>query len=144
MLKNLSNKKQSLDVLNTNEADVALRLMFEIAISDGNLDRAELKLIKKRADKFATEDLKASTIVKKIIDETEESASFYPSIKKINDTNSLEEKVELLKVLWELVAADSVIDPYEENLYFKIAELIQIKRSKANQIKHEVNQGLSI
>ena len=144
MLKNLFNKKQSLDVLNTNEADVALRLMFEIAISDGNLDRAELKLIKKRADKFATEDLKASTIVKKIIDETEESVSFYPSIKKINDTNSLEEKVELLKVLWELVAADSVIDPYEENLYFKIAELIQIKRSKANQIKHEVNQGLSI
>ena len=144
MHKDLFNKKQSLDVLNTNEADVALRLMFEIAISDGNLDRAELKLIKKRADKFATEDLKASTIVKKIIDETEESASFYPSIKKINDTNSLEEKVELLKVLWELVAADSVIDPYEENLYFKIAELIQIKRSKANQIKHEVNQGLSI
>ena len=139
MLKNLFNKKQSLDVLNTNEADVALRLMFEIAISDGNLDRAELKLIKKRADKFATEDLKASTIVKKIIDETEESVSFYPSIKKINDTNSLEEKVELLKVLWELVAADSVIDPYEENLYFKIAELIQIKRSKANQIKQEVN-----
>ena len=144
MLKDLFNKKQSLDVLNTNEADVALRLMFEIAISDGNLDRAELKLIKKRADKFATEDLKASTIVKKIIDETEESVSFYPSIKKINDTNSPEEKVELLKVLWELVAADSVIDPYEENLYFKIAELIQIKRSKANQIKHEVNQGLSI
>ena len=144
MLKDLFNKKQSLDVLNTNEADVALRLMFEIAISDGNLDRAELKLIKKRADKFATEDLKASTIVKKIIDETEESVSFYPSIKKINDTKSLEEKVELLKVLWELVAADSVIDPYEENLYFKIAELIQIKRSKANQIKHEVNQGLSI
>ena len=144
MLKDLFNKKQSLDVLNTNEADVALRLMFEIAISDGNLDRAELKLIKKRADKFATEDLKASTIVKKIIDETEESVSFYPSIKKINDTNSLEEKVELLKVLWELVAADSVIDPYEENLYFKIAELIQIKRSKANQIKHEVNQGLLI
>ena len=144
MLKDLFNKKQSLDVLNTNEADVALRLMFEIAISDGNLDRAELKLIKKRADKFATEDLKASTIVKKIIDETEESVSFYPSIKKINDTNSPEEKVELLKVLWELVAADSVIDPYEENLYFKIAELIQIKRSKANQIKHEVNQGLLI
>ena len=112
MLKDLFNKKQSLDVLNTNEADVALRLMFEIAISDGNLDRAELKLIKKRADKFATEDLKASTIVKKIIDETEESVSFYPSIKKINDTNSLEEKVELLKVLWELVAADSVIDNY--------------------------------
>ena len=137
MLKNLFKQKKPLEVLDINEADVALRLMFEIAISDGTLDSAELKLIKKRADKVATEDLKASTIVKKIIDETEESVSFYPSIKKINDSHSFEEKIELLKVLWELVTADSVIDAYEENLYFKIAELIKIKRSIANKIKQQ-------
>ena len=137
MLKNLFKQKKPLEVLDIHEADVALRLMFEIAISDGTLDSAELKLIKKRADKVATEDLKASTIVKKIIDETEESVSFYPSIKKINNSYSYEEKIELLKVLWELVTADSVIDAYEENLYFKIAELIQIKRSTANQIKQQ-------
>ena len=113
--------------------------MFEIAISDGTLDKSELKLIKKRADKIATEDEKATTIVKRIIDETEESVSFYPSIKKINSSYSIEDKIELLKVLWELVTADSVVDAYEENLYFKIAELIQVKRSKANQIKQEVN-----
>ena len=137
MLKNLFKQKKPLEVLDIHEADVALRLMFEIAISDGTLDSAELKLIKKRADKVATEDLKASTIVKKIIDETEESVSFYPSIKKINDSHSYEEKIELLKVLWELVTADSVVDAYEENLYFKIAELIKIKRSTANQIKQQ-------
>ena len=137
MLKNLFKQKKPLEVLNIHEADVALRLMFEIAISDGTLDSKELKLIKKRADKVATEDLKASTIVKKIIDETQESVSFYPSIKKINDGHSYEEKIELLKALWELVKADSVIDAYEENLYFKIAELIKIKRSTANQIKQQ-------
>ena len=93
MLKNLFKKKQSLDVINTHEADVALRLMFEIAISDGKLDSSELKLIKKRADKLATEDLKASSIVKKIIDETEESVSFYPAVKKINDSYTNKEKI---------------------------------------------------
>lgn len=137
MLKNLFKKKQSIDAGNTHEADVALRLMFEIAISDGELDSSELELIKKRADQTSAEDEKASAIVKKIIDETEESVSFYPSIRKINDSYSNEEKIELLKILWELVTADSVIDAYEENLYFKIAELIKIKRSLANQIKHE-------
>jgi len=137
MLKNLFKKKQCLDAVNAHEADVALRLMFEIAISDGELDSSELKLIKKRADQTATKDEKASAIVKKIIDETEETVSFYPSIRKINDSYSNEEKIELLRVLWELVAADSVIDAYEENLYFKIAELIRIKRSLANQIKQE-------
>ncbi len=137
MFENLFKKKQSLKVINTHEADVALRLMFEVAISDGNLDKSELKLIKKRADKIATEDEKASTIIRKIIDETEESVSFYPLIKEINNSHSNEEKIELLKVLWELVIADSVVDAYEENLYFKIAELIKIKRSTANQIKQQ-------
>ena len=137
MLKNLFQKKLPLEVINTHEADLALRLMFEIAISDGNLDKSELSLIKKRADKIATEDVKASTIVKKIIDETEESVSYYSSIKKINSSYSYEEKIELLTVLWELVTADSVVDAYEENLYFKIAELIKIKRSTANQINQQ-------
>jgi len=135
MFKNLFNKKKSFETTNAYEADVALRLMFEIAISDGTLDESELKLIKKRADLIAKEDEKTSSIVKKIIDETEDSVSLYPTIKKINDSYTFEEKVELLTILWELVAADSIIDPYEENLYFKIAELIKIKRSKANQIK---------
>ena len=139
MFKNLFNKKKSLETADTYEVDVALRLMFEIAISDGTLDESELKLIKKRADKIAKEDEKTSSIVKKIIDETEDSVSLYPTIKKINNSYTFEEKVELLSILWDLVAADSIIDPYEENLYFKIAELIKIKRSKANQIKLEHN-----
>jgi uncharacterized tellurite resistance protein B-like protein len=137
MFKNLFNKKKSLETADAYEVDVALRLMFEIAISDGTLNESELKLIKKRADKIAKENEKTSSIIKKIIDETEDSVSLYPTIKKINDSYTFEEKVELLCILWELVAADSIIDPYEENLYFKIAELIKIKRSKANQIKQE-------
>lgn len=139
MFKNLFNKKKSLKTANAFEADVALRLMLEIAISDGTLDESELKLIKKRADKIAKEDEKISSIVKNIIDETENSVSLYPTIKKINNTYTFEQKVELLRILWELAAVDSVIDPYEESLYFKIAELIKIKRSKANQIKQEHN-----
>jgi uncharacterized tellurite resistance protein B-like protein len=137
MLKNLFKKNQSIELINTHEVDVALRLMFEIAISDGKLDSAELKMIRRRANKIASEDVKASTIIKKIIDESTESVSFYPYVKKINETHSNEEKKQLLKVLWELVTADSVIDAYEENLYFKIAELIKIKRSTANQIKQK-------
>lgn len=137
MLKNLFKQKQTIDLINTHEVDVALRLMFEIAISDGKLDREELKLIKERAQKIAPDEIKISKIIKKIIDETEDSVSIYSTIKKVNETHSLNEKKDLLAVLWEIVAADNVIDPYEENLYFKIAELIKIKRTEANQIKHQ-------
>ena len=135
MFENLFKKRSTSKLIETNEADVVLRLMFEIAISDGSLDKAELKMIKERARKSSNTDKKISKIIKRIIDETKDSVSFYPSVKEINDTHSFEEKKELLSVLWNLVRADSVVDAYEENLYFKIAELIKIKRSLANQIK---------
>ena len=138
MLKNLFKKKPTTDLIDSNkEADVVLRLMFEIAISDGNLDEAELNIIKERASIVSGEDTKVSTIIKKIIDEAQESVSFYPYVKKINETHNNEEKKDLLKILWELVTADSVVDAYEENLYFKIAELLKIKRSTANKIKQQ-------
>ena len=138
MLKNLFKKKPTVDLIDTHqEADVVLRLMFEIAISDGKLDEAELKIIKDRASLISGEDTKVSTIIRKIIDGAQESVSFYPFVKKINGTYSNEEKKDLLKILWELVAADSVVDAYEENLYFKIAELLKIKRVTANQIKQQ-------
>ena len=119
--------------------DFALRLMFEIAIIDGSLDKEELALIKERAQEFEDDGSSVSSIVRKIIDETENSTSIYPTIKKINENYSKLEKLKLMSLLWKLVAADKKIDPYEENLYFKIAELIKIKRSEANQIKIETS-----
>jgi uncharacterized tellurite resistance protein B-like protein len=138
MLKNLFKKTSTANLIDTKEeADVVLRLMFEIAISDGNLDENELKIIKERASIVSGEDAKVSTIIKKIIDEAQESVSFYPYVKKINETYNNDEKKDLLKILWELVTADSIVDAYEENLYFKIAELLKIKRATANQIKQQ-------
>jgi uncharacterized tellurite resistance protein B-like protein len=111
--------------------------MFEIAISDGALDKAELEIIRKKAKELNTEEKTNSSIIKRIIDDSEKSTSIYSTVKKINEDYSQNEKLELLTSLWALVAADKKIDPYEENLYFKIADLIKIKRSLANQIKQK-------
>jgi uncharacterized tellurite resistance protein B-like protein len=137
MLSKIFKKVQENPLPETHTADLALRLMFEIAISDGNLDPLELRLLKSRANDVANEGESSSTVLKKIIDETEQSTSLYPTVKKINETYSQDQKLDLLQILWELVASDKVIDVYEENLYFKIAELIRIKRNQANQIKQK-------
>ena len=137
MLKNLFKKKQAKELIKKYEVDVALKLMFEIAIIDGKLDQKELELIKSRVYIIDPDEKKVSSTIKEVIDESENSISIYSTIKKINETHSTDEKKDLLKILWNLVTVDKVIDPYEENLYFKIAELIKIKRSSANQIKQE-------
>jgi uncharacterized tellurite resistance protein B-like protein len=137
MLKKLFSKKEDLEQISFPEIDIPLRLMFEMAMIDGHLDKAELELIKKRVKKISPKNIIISNVIKKMIDQSMESVSLYPTIKKINDTYDKGQKEELLQQLWQLVAIDNIIDPYEEGLYFKIANLINIKRSQANQIKFE-------
>lgn len=137
MLNKIFSKKTTQILSDENNSDLALRLMFEIAISDGKLDSSELTLIKKRAEDTYNEDIKVSSIIKNIIDESQQSVSFYPTVLKINNKYSKQEKIDLLRLLWLLVTADKIVDPYEENLFFNIAELLKIKRSLANQIKQE-------
>ena len=137
MFKNIFKKGSSPELSDPKEIDVVLRLMFEIAMSDGSLDKSELELLKMRAGQITSVNEKASDVIKKVIDEAGSSTSLYPTVSKINAEYSLEQKKEILNKLWGVVAVDGVIDPYEESLYFKIAELIKIKRSQANQIKQE-------
>tara|TARA_B100000768_G_scaffold37209_1_gene35890 strand:- start:165 stop:584 length:420 start_codon:yes stop_codon:yes gene_type:complete len=137
MFKNFFRKDRMANVSQDQESDVILRLMFEIAMSDGSLDKSELELLKKRAAKINMGDKKPSSIIKEVIDSAAISSSIYPTVTKINAEYSLEQKKEILAQLWQLVAIDGVINHYEENLYFKIAELIKVKRPHANQIKQE-------
>ncbi|MDB9830066.1 TerB family tellurite resistance protein [Gammaproteobacteria bacterium] len=139
MLKKLFQRRQPIQEGSSDRVDVILRLMFEIATSDGNIDKAELAILKKRASQISAVGEKSSDIIKKVIEETELSSSLYPTVQEINKEFSIDQKKEILQNLWELVAADGVINHYEENLYFKIAELIKIKRSQANQIKQSNN-----
>ena len=129
--------KKNLVTQEQDKISLILRLMFEIAISDGKLDKAELKLIQTKAVERENTKETVSHTIKKIIDETENSTSIYPTVKKINQEFLKEEKLDLIKELWELVSADKIIDPYEENLYFKIAELLKIPRKLANKIKQQ-------
>ena len=92
MLKNLFIKRKSIEQISFPEADVALKLMFEMAMIDGSLDKAELELIKKRVIEIAPEDAAISAIIKKMIDQSLESVSLYPTVKKVNDAYENEEK----------------------------------------------------
>jgi uncharacterized tellurite resistance protein B-like protein len=137
MFKKIFRKDKVQNATEAHESDDVLRLMFEIAMSDGSLDKAELEMLKKRAAKINIGDRKPSSIIKEVIDSAALSSSIYPTVTKINEEYSLDEKKEILGQLWQLVAIDGVINHYEENLYFKIAELLKVKRPHANQIKQE-------
>lgn len=137
MFKKLFQQK-SLDLKNdNNQKNIELKLLFEIALSDGKLDPAEERILLQKAELASDKTNNFKDFFSNIKNEVSSSTSLYPTINEVNNLYSKQEKVSLLENLWKIIMADSDISQYEVNLYFRIANLIKIKRSAANKIKVE-------
>lgn len=118
------------------QENLELRLLVEIALSDGQYSDIENAMILDRAKEIVGES-RAEAMVESIKHNAKISTSLHPTINEVNNSFNQDTKILLLKHLWKLIASDSVVHIYEESLYFKIAELIKVKRSAANRIKVE-------
>ena len=129
----LKNKdKEELDKKNINY--VALELMISFALADGNISKQEESNILDYINKKITEN-DNKKIYSDILSASSEIISLHDQVQEINNHYNNEEKLELLKDIWLLILSDQVIDKYEENLFYRIGDLMKIKRSKLNQIK---------
>ena len=112
----------------------ALRLLIHLAISDGEIDESEINELKKFIKENSLSE-NIGSLLEKEINNVEISSSFFEEVSKINSNFSDNDKLNLLETIWSLILIDGVIDPYEENLFYRIGELIKIKRSLLNKIK---------
>ena len=74
------------------QEDVILRLMFELAVSDGSLDTEELAMLKERALEISRDHKKISSVIKQAISGAEKSTSLYPTVQTINRSYTEEQK----------------------------------------------------
>ena len=115
-----------------------LRLLIHMAIADGILDSSE----RKELARFINVNFDESEITFTLDEEisnVENSSSFFEEISKINSEFDEEAKINLLKEIWLIIIADCQINPYEENLFYRIGELIKIKRSLLNKVKSRLS-----
>jgi len=111
-------------------------LAYEIARSDGNVSETELSLLLDQIKKIS---LKVEKTEKEILDIIEtysnESASFYDFISDINKFYSKEDKLSLIRFLFDIAYADNVLEVNEERLVRRIADLIKIKNIEVLRLK---------
>lgn len=58
-----------------------------------------------------------------------QATAMYPFTKLINEHYEYEQRVELLSWLWEIAYADGELDPYEDHLIRKLADLLYVGHS---------------
>ena len=118
---------------------VAYALAYEVAIADGAIDNDELARIKLGLENISIKLSQSTEELFQVIKEhTQNSVSFYEFVEDINSNFNKEQKLALIKLLWETAYADNVLEVNEERLIRRVADLIRIKSSLVLKLKEEV------
>ena len=117
---------------------ISLCLAYEVANADNKIDSKELdlllSLIKENIDVSLISE---KDILQVIQEDSKKSISFYDIIRDINKGLNKEEKVDIIKMLWEVAYADNVLDVDEERIIRRSAEMLGIKPSIVLQTKDQ-------
>ena len=141
-------KKKNIVVDKSEKFEIELTatiLAYEIARSDGDISKSELDLLLNEVKKITSKVNKSQDEILEIIETySKNSVSFYEFIEDINKDYTKEEKLLLIKYLWDVAYADNILEVSEERLIRRIADLIRIKDVEVLKLKdssknHRIN-----
>ena len=132
---------------NRNKQDVRVAtcaLFLEMAHIDDTFTREEMALILSiLKEKYHLSDEHADHLLLEAEKELKESIDLWQFSKLINENYSMEEKIEVIRTLWEIVFVDGKMDRYEDYLMHKVATLLRLSNDKLIDVKLEVLHGSS-
>ena len=133
MFKFLKRSEQQSPIENSDFDAIEILILF--ANADGKIDNNEKENIVEFI-KSEFPDKNATSLFNGLKVKSDNSISFNENINELNKKLSKSEKLDLLRTIWNLILADGVVDKYEENLFYRIGDLIHIKRTELNKIKN--------
>ena len=137
---NLFKKKKSETQEQNSDFEIELTasvLAYEIARSDGEIDKNELNVLMEEIKVISKKVNKDEAEIFEIIEKySKDSVSFYEFVEDINNNYTKEEKLSLLKFMWKIAYADGKLDVDEERLIRRLADLIKIKDMDVLKLKH--------
>lgn len=102
-------------------------LLFEIARADLHISDVEKEKISAALTRhFNLSHEFLGQIIQQAETEVEQAISLHQFTKLIHDNYSLEEKKQIIYLLWVVAYSDEELDVYEESLIRKIADLLYI------------------
>ncbi len=111
-------------------------LAYEVARIDGKVDDYELSILMDKVILIGNKSNKDKSEILNIIETySKNSVSFHDFIEDINKQYSKEEKISLLRYLWNIAYADNKLDIEEERLIRRVADLVNIKDIEVLKLK---------
>jgi uncharacterized tellurite resistance protein B-like protein len=113
-------------------------------LADGQLDSAEQqKLNDIISSQFQLTPAEVTEIVKHALVLCENATDFYQFTSKINQHYSLEQRIKMLTLLWQVAYADGELASIEEHIIRKIADLLHLRHSEYIETKLNIQAKIN-
>lgn len=106
-------------------------LLMEVASADYEISASERDTVRRLVEEnYGVTADEAAEIAARAEQDSNHVTSLYPFTRMIMDECSMEDRVEIVNMLWQVTAADGIIDAHETHLVRKIAELLYVPHSE--------------
>ena len=103
------------------------QLLLEIARADLDVATAEMAVVRAHlARAYALDDAQLDELVATASSRVERSVSLHDTVQVINQALGPDDKARIIGALWQVAYADGRLDPYEEALLRRLAELLYV------------------
>ena len=102
-------------------------LMFEVARSDFTIDETDRESIRLLlTENFALSVEDVATVTEEAADNVDAATCLFEFTRTINDIATVDQKRQLLTMMWRVALADDALSRYEEHVIRKVADLLYL------------------
>ena len=106
-------------------------LLVEVMRSDDEKSPSEIKRIEQLlSSQFGLDPDTINKIITDASQESDTATDFYRFTSQINNSYSIEEKIDILGLMWQVALADGNIDTIEEHTIRRVADLLHLRHSE--------------
>jgi uncharacterized tellurite resistance protein B-like protein len=97
----------------------------------------EQKILELLTKYFSLNDEDSKNLIELGISEEKSATDLYAYTNTIKKSLELNERKKIIEMMWQIIVTDDNFDPYENNLVWRVAELIGISTRERVQIKKD-------
>lgn len=117
----------------------AAALMFQVMVADGKIrPEEESKLRAVLSEHYAVSDHEATALEEAARQAQDDAIDLYSFTSVLKREMSIEERLGLVEDLWEMVYADGELHEFEDNVVWRVAELLNIQGRQRMELKQRV------
>ncbi len=148
MLAKISKFFQDLNDVNNSETATAVSLeiacsvlLCEVMRADGHLSNTEQATLKKViAEQFSLNQAEVADIIEQALEHSDHATDFFQFTSLINSHYSIEQRIEIVKLLWKIAYADGELSSVEEHTIRRIGDLLHLRHSEYISTKPKVKK----